>query len=128
MLSLNFNIDAIPERKLMVAKVYGIWKKETAEAYHDEYMKIVQPFLDDKWAKLTYLTNWKSSYPEIIEIIGEHMRWCQENGAVFSVYVIENPVTQSQLKRMITSGDASSITKIFRTHEEADRFLKENGF
>jgi len=112
----------------MVAKVYGIWKKETAEAYHDEYMKIVQPFLDDKWAKLTYLTNWKSSYPEIIEIIGEHMRWCQENGAVFSVYVIENPVTQSQLKRMITSGDASSITKIFRTHEEADRFLKENGF
>ena len=128
MLSLNFNIDAIPERKLMIAKVYGIWKKETAEAYHDEYMKIVQPFLGDKWAKLTNLTNWKSSYPEIIEIIGKHMRWCQENGAVFSVYVIENPVAQSQLKRMITSGDASSITKIFRTHEEADRFLKENGF
>jgi hypothetical protein len=128
MFSLNFNIEAFPERKLIVAKVYGIWKKETAVAYHEEYMKTVQPFLGDKWAKLTNLTNWKSSYPEIIEIIGEHMRWCQDNGAVFSTYVIDNPVTQGQLKRMVSTGKASSITKLFKSYEEADRFLKENGF
>ena len=112
----------------MLAKIYGIWKKETAEAYQTEYMETAQPLLGEKWARLTNLSNWKSSYPEIIDILGEHMHWCQENGAVFSVYIIDNPVTHSQLNKMIKKGNVSTITKIFRTYEEGDRFLKKNGF
>ena len=128
MMSFNFTIDSNPERKLMISKIYGIWKKEIAEAYHEEYMETVTPFLGKKWAKLTNLSNWKSSYPEIVDVLGEHMRWSQENGAVFSVYVIDNPVTHSQLSKMINKGNVSTITKIFRTFDEGDRFLKKNGF
>jgi len=56
------------------------------------------------------------------------MHWCQENGAVYSVYIIDNPVTHSQLSKMIKKGDVSTISKIFRTYDEGDRFLKQNGF
>lgn len=128
MLSFNFTVDSEPERNLMVAKIYGIWKKETAEAYQEEYMETAKPFIGKKWARLTNLSNWKSSYPEIIDILGEHMHWCQENGAIYSVYIIDNPVTHSQLSKMIKKGNVSTITKVFRTYEEGDRFLKKNGF
>ncbi len=128
MLSMNFTIDLDEERRVVFAKIYGIWKKETAQAYHEEYIKVAQPLMGKKWAKLTNLTTWKSSYPEIVEVLGEHMRWCQEQGAEFSIYVIDNPVTQSQLQKMVESGSARSITRLVRTFEEGDKFLKELGF
>ena len=129
MLSMNFTIDVDEERRIVFAKIYGIWKKETAEAYHQEFVKAVQPLLDgSKWAKLTNLTTWKSSYPEIVEVLGEHMAWSQENGAEYSLYVIDNPITRNQLQKMVDSGKATEITKFFRTYEEADKFLKDNGF
>lgn len=128
MLSFNFTVDSEPERNLMIAKIYGIWKKETAEAYLQEYMETAEPFLGKKWARITNLSNWKSSYPEIVDILAVHMQWCQENGAVYSVYIIDNPVTHSQLSKMIKKGNVSAITKVFRTFEEGDRFLKKNGY
>ncbi len=128
MMSFNFTIDSDSERKLMVAKIYGIWKKETAEAYHEEYMETAKPFLGKDWAKITNLSNWKSSYPEIVDVLGEHMRWSQENGAKYSIYIIDNPVTHNQLSKMIKKGNVSTITKIFKTNDEGDRFLKKQGF
>jgi hypothetical protein len=125
---MNFTIDVDTERRVVISKIYGIWKKETAEAYHKEYLEVVKPLLGDKWAKLTNLINWKSSYPEIVEVLGEHMHWCQENGAVYSLYVIDNPVTRNQLQKMIDSGHANMITKLFRTMEEGEKFLTENGY
>lgn len=128
MLNFNFTIDPVPERKLLISKIYGIWKKETAEEYHEEYTKVVKPFLNDRWAKLTNLNNWKSSYPEIVDVLANHMKWCLDNGAVYSIYVIDNPVTLTQLSKMVKNGHVSSVTKFFKTYEEADRFLRENGF
>lgn len=113
---------------MVFAKIYGIWKQETAEAYHEEFLEAAKPLLEGKWAKLTNLTNWKSSYPEIVDVLGKHMHWCHENGAEFSLYVIDNPVTRNQLQKMIDSGHAEIISKIFRTVEEAEKFLKTNGY
>lgn len=127
-LSMHYNIEIDSDRKIVIAKIYGIWKLETAEEYHEEYRELVKPLLKSKWAKLTNLSNWKSSYPEIIEVLGEHKRWCHDNGAIYSVYVIENPVTTKQLKQIINRGNVSEAAKIFKTFPEADRFLRENGF
>ena len=125
---MHFNVEVDEERRIATAKIYGIWKPETAMDYHKEYMSTVKPLLKNKWAKLTNLTNWKSSYPEIIEIIGEHMRWCVENKAEYSVYVIDNPTTSSQLKRMIKSGSVGSQSHMFRTLKEADDFFRSVGY
>jgi len=127
-LSLHYNIEIDEERKIVIAKIYGIWKEETAREYHEDYKKIAQPLLKGQWSKFTNLTNWRSSYPEIIEIIGEHMRWCHENGAVYSTYVIDNPVTQNQLMRMIKKGNTEEYVKLFKTAEEAMKFLIEKGY
>ena len=90
--------------------------------------EVAKPLLKGRWAKLTNLTNWRSSYPEIIEIIGKHMRWTHDNGAVYSTFVIDNKVTSSQLKRMIDVSGNADVAKLFKTYSEADRFLMENGF
>ncbi|MBN2226524.1 MAG: hypothetical protein JW763_04090 [candidate division Zixibacteria bacterium] len=127
-LSLNFTIEADVDRRLIVEKIYGIWKKETAEEYHQEFVKTAQPLIAGKWAKLINLGNWKTSYPEVVEIVGDHLRWCRENGMVLSVNVIENPITLNQLKRMFEHGATAKISRIAKTMQEGERILRENGF
>lgn len=126
--SLNFTIEADPERPIVRSKIYGIWKKETAEQYHRDYKEAAQPLLKSKWAKLINLYNWKPSYPEVNEVIGDHIRWCHENNAVYSVYVVDNPVTRNQLKKMIAHSELPEATRIFKTLEEGEAFLKDRGF
>jgi len=127
-LSMFFNIEADADRRLVTAKIYGIWKAETARDYHNEYVEVSKPLMGKEWAKLTILTNWRSSYPEIIEIIGEHMRWSMEKGAVLSIYVIDNPVTMRQLKQMIEKSAAKDITRLFKSVHEAEKYLQQKGF
>jgi len=125
---MNFTIEVDEKRRIVFAKIYGIWKKETAEEYHEEFRKVAEPLLKDKWAKLINLTNWRSSYPEMIAVIGDHIRCSHENEAVYSIYVVDNPVTKNQLKKMITHSGHQESCLIFGTVAEAEAFLKENGF
>jgi hypothetical protein len=125
---MHYNIDVDTERKLVITKIYGIWKPETAKEYVEEYQELVKPLLDDKWARLSILTNWKSSYPEIIEIIGGHMRWCLGHGAQWITYVIDNPVTVNQLRKIINIGDTEKKARMFKTLKEAEHFLSDHGF
>ena len=126
--SMNYTIEAEPKRKIIREKIYGIWKEHTAKSYYDDFAKEVEPLIKGKWAKLIDLRNWKSSYPEIIEVIGQHLKWCRENGMILSVNVIDNPVTHAQLKRMFIIGGTEEISKVFRSVEEADKYLSQNGF
>ncbi|MEW5925381.1 MAG: hypothetical protein AB1746_15475 [Candidatus Zixiibacteriota bacterium] len=127
-ISMNYTVEADVDRKIMKEKIYGIWKKDTARSYHEDFMAEAQPLLKEKWGKIIDLRNWKSSYPEVVDVIGEHLKWCRENGMVLSVNIIDNPVTLSQLKRMFVLGGTENISKVFNSIEEADRFLKQNGF
>ncbi len=127
-ISMNFTIDADPERRLMVEKIYGTWDIETAREYRDEFREVAKPLIGGKWAKLIDLIKWKSSYPEMVRVIGEHLRWCRENGMALSVNIIENRVTINQLKKMFAIGGTTGISRIVRTREEAEKILRENGF
>lgn len=126
--SLHFTIDAELDRSLISAKIYGTWKKETAQEYHDEFKKVAEPLLGKKWARVINLSNWKVSYPEIVKIIGDHMRWANQNGNVLAIYIIDDPVKRNQLKKMLSAGGIGSISKTVRTPEEAEKILAENGF
>ena len=126
--SMYFTIDADIERKLIIEKIYGTWTRETARLYHEEFRKVVAPLIGGQWAKIINLSNWKSSYPEMVKVIGDHLRWCRENGMVLSVNVIANPITRAQLKKMFAIGNTRKISKIVRTMEEAEAVLAEHGF
>jgi hypothetical protein len=125
---MNFTIEADLDRHLIREKIYGIWKEETANLYREEFRKTVEPLVEGKWAKLIDLCNWRSSYPEVNKIIGEHLCWCAQNGMVLSVNIIENPITINQLKEMFSLGGTAEMSMIFKTISEGDKFLKDNGF
>ena len=126
--SMHFTVEADLDRRVVISKIYGVWKKETAEEYHSEYKKVAEPLIGKEWAKIVNLSNWKSSYPEMVKVIGEHMRWSLDNGNVLSVYIIDNPITRNQLKKMFHLGGTGKLSKTVRTREEAEKFLTDNGF
>ena len=126
--SMYFTIDADLDRRVIIEKIYGTWKKETAQQYHEEFVKVAEPLLGGEWAKVINLNNWKSSYPEMIKVIGEHLCWCRENGMVLSVNIISNPVTRNQLKKMFNIGETGKISRIVRSQEDAEAILAERGF
>ncbi len=120
----SFNVDE--KNRVIYVKIHGIWKAETARSYHQEFKKEVAPILGKPWAKLIDLTNWKTSYPDMIKVIGEHMEWSRNNDVALSLYVLNNPSTFRQLNEMFTSGGTKEISQTFRTMAEAEQFLKEN--
>jgi len=128
--SMNFTIDADLDRRLVIAKIYGIWKKETAEEYHNAFKEEAEPLIKSgrEWAKVVNLSNWKSSYPEMVRVIGQHMRWTSENGNTISIYIIDNPITRNQLRKMFHIGGTGKSSKTVRTPEEAEKVLREHGF
>lgn len=127
-ISMHYNIEIDTERRIVVSKIYGMWKQETALAYVEDYKEAVKPLLGGKWARLINLSNWKSSYPDIVEIINELVRWSYENGAEYLAYAIDNPVLLRTLKKMVKIGRTTDTTKMFKTIEEADQFLKDHGY
>lgn len=78
--------------------------------------------------KLIDLSNWKTSYPEVIEIIGRHLEWCRTHNMQWSINVINNPVTYGQLQRMFAKGSTKDISRTFRVRSQAEKFLREQGY
>jgi hypothetical protein len=126
--SLHFNIEADLERRIIYEKIYGTWKKDTAVEYHEEFRRVAAPLIGGNWAKLINLSNWKSSYPEINKVIGDHLQWCRENGMVLSVNIIDNPITKTQLKKMFTAGGTAGISKLVKSLDEGEKILSQHGF
>jgi hypothetical protein len=124
----EYVLDADVENAIMYEKIYGVWRIETAEHYNADYEKEAKDLIKKPWAKLIDLSNWKTGSPEVVAKIGEHLDWCRKNNMVWSVNIISNPVTYSQLQKMFTKGGTKEISKTFRTREEGIRFLKQQGF
>lgn len=126
--SLEYSIEVDEKNAIIYAKVHGIWKAQTAHDYHADFKEAVAPLLGKPWAKLIDLSNWRTSYPEVIDIIGQHMEWSRQNGVALSLYVLNNPSTFRQLHEMFTAGRTKEISQTFRTHQEAQIFLREHWF
>lgn len=123
---LEYTIDVDTQQRVIYVKVHGIWKAETARSYHEDFKAEAAQLLAKPWARLIDLTGWKISFPEVTDIIGEHMNWARQNNCQVSLYVLNNPSTFRQLSEMIQQSGAEDITKVFRTLPEAEQFLKEN--
>ncbi len=127
-LNMHYTIDIDADRRVMVEKIYGTWNIDTARRYHKDFKEAAQPLVGKEWAKIINLTTWKASHPEMIRIIGEHLKWCKDNGMVLSINIIDNPITRSQLKKMFNIGGTGDISRMVRDRAEAERLLTRNGF
>lgn len=126
--NFEYILDPDVANAIMYEKIYGVWRVETAENYSRDYKREAQELVKKPWAKLIDLSNWKTGSPEVVQKIGEHLEWCRQNNMVWSINIINNPVTYSQLQKMFGKGGTKNISKTFRSREEAERFLKEQGF
>ena len=124
--SLHYAFKVDLPNAVIYEKIHGVWQAKTARSYHEDFVKEVEPLIDAPWAKLVDLTNWKTSYPEVIDIIGDHLAWCADNQLALSVNVLNNPSTLRQLLKMFSSGATRDISHTFRTNVEAEQFLREN--
>jgi hypothetical protein len=124
--NLAYTIDVDKENAIIYAKVYGRWRADTAENYHNDFKKEMAPLLGKPWAKVVDVTNWKTSRDEVTHVIGKHMAWSRENGVSLSIYVINNTSTFRQLNEMFSEGGTKEVSHTFRTWEEAEQYLKEN--
>jgi len=124
--SFEFSFRVDTDNAVIYAKIHGLWKAEAARSYGEEFRKEVQPLLVAPWAKLIDLSNWRTSYPEVIGIIGRHMAWSTQNNCVLSLYVLNNPSTFKQLHQMFDKGGLKEVALTFRTMAEAEKYLKEN--
>ena len=126
--SLEYSFDVDTERALIVEKIFGIWKMSTAERYHRDFMEEVKPLIERPWAKLVDLSNWRTSYPDVVRKIGDHLKWCRAHNMVISVNVLNNPSTFRQLNQMFAAGGTKDISQTFRSHAEAKKYLQEHWF
>ena len=126
--SLEYSIDVDADNGIVYEKIFGIWKKETAESYKKDFEEEVTPIIDKPWVKLIDLNNWKIGYPEVVDIIGQHLAWCRKHNMVWSVNVINATATYKQLQRMFEKGGTKKMSKTFRNHAEGVAFLRQKGF
>lgn len=124
--SLHFSFDVDLDNAIIYEKIHGIWQAKTAQEYHVAFMDEVAPLIGKPWAKLVNLSNWKTSYPEVTDIIGRHLSWCVQNGLALSLNVLTAQSTNRQLTEMFGVGATKGISHIFKTMEEAEAFLKAN--
>ncbi len=126
--SFQFTIDADDDNHVMYTKIFGVWRVKTAESYHLAFKEEAQNVIKHEWAKMVDLSNWRMGTPEVIDKIGDHMKWSIENNMVCQVFIITDPVRYTQLQKMFEKGKAKAKSATFRTRIEAERFLVKQGF
>jgi hypothetical protein len=126
--SLEYSFEIDIEKAIIYEKIHGIWKLDTAIKYDEDFRKEVQPLIAKPWAKLVNLTGWRTSYPQVIARIGEHLNWCRKHNLALSVNVLNNPSTFRQLNEMFSVGHTKEISQVFRTQADARKYLEENWF
>lgn len=124
--ALEYSFEVDEENAVIYEQITGSWKKDTAKRYHDDFMAEVQPLLGKPWAKLVDLRQWKTSYPDMVKVIGGHLNWCKEHNLALAINVLNNPSTYRQLNEMFPHGGVEDIEHVFRTMEEGKAFLKEH--
>ena len=126
--NFQYSLDVDLENSVIYEKIYGVWRRQTAENYNIDYKRETAELIKKPWAKLCDLTNWKTGSPEVIEIIGNHLEWCRQHSLVVSVNIINNSVTYAQLQKMFQRGGTKDMSQTFRTRAEGERYLKDMGF
>jgi hypothetical protein len=126
--SLEYTFDVDLKQAIIREKIFGIWKESTARQYHEDFQEEVAQLIERPWAKLVDLSNWKTSYPQVITLIGEHLDWCRRHNLALSVNVLNNPSTFRQLNEMFGVGKTKPLSQVFRTMSDAEKYLAEHWF
>jgi hypothetical protein len=123
-----YEFEIISERRIIREKAYGVWTKEIAEQFLQDFKKAAKPLLGDSWAKLVDLKDWKTSQQDTVDIVAKHLEWARTHGMAYSANIIPSATARMQVRRMMQQGGTSDFSDVFETEDAALEWLKENGF
>ena len=95
--SFNYTIDIDLDASIAYAKIFGVWRIKTAEDYHEQFKRDVEALTKKPWVRVVDLINWRMGTPEMVDVIGKHMKWCREHNMIMQVHVVNDPVRYGQL-------------------------------
>jgi hypothetical protein len=126
----DYELRILPERRIVSEKIKGHWREEDARRYVAEVRTLTASFITDDWAMLTDLSEWKTSKHEIVEIIGEQLKWQMSNKMRANANFIPGLIERMQFSRMIQEAGAEfvQICSVHSTLAEADQHLQTRGF
>jgi hypothetical protein len=111
-------------RHIAYEKSIGFWKKEDLARYHDEYTKnLPMDFRGKPWAICCDLRDYKTS--SISEEMQAHTQWKLSMGLKCGAIIVNDPIVIMQMNRAI---DSKCPQKAFSSMEEADKWLRSQGF
>jgi len=124
----NYTLSIIPGTNIILDRSKGSWKKETADTFCEDFKEIAGKLVQSgqKWAKLCDLSQWKTSTPEAVEALQEHLRWSGENGMAFAAFIMPLALERMQQQRIVRGGPLEGKVEYFETEEEARDWLLEN--
>ena len=123
-----YEFEILEDRRIIKEKIVGLWTKDIAENYSEDYKIAIKPLLSSEWAKLVNLNDWKTSKPDVIDILANHLVWVRTNKMAYSANIIQNTVARGQLRRMFYEGGTIGFSEVFETEKLALQWLKDKGF
>lgn len=122
----KFEVKVDTGRRVCFEKFTGTWTKDEFDRLNKVYKEAVDMLNTNgvkDWAKLTDVREYKTS--NIGEEIAKHVEWASKQGYTKAALIVDKVVNKMQVNRV-----AGKILQIasFKSIEEGDNWLKENGF
>ncbi|KNF10079.1 hypothetical protein CLPU_1c02440 [Gottschalkia purinilytica] len=129
---IDFKVDE--KRRIVYETNTGLWKKPEIEEYQKTHEQEVEPLLNKggvvkPWAKISDIREYKMSM--IVDEINNHSSWASKRGLTHVAMIVNDlasakaSLVKGQINRSATQGHK---TEYFDTHEEAEKWLAQNGF
>lgn len=122
----QWDIKTLHEQKIVLAKGKGGWNLEAAMAYCKEFKRVVAPLTNGKWAMCSYSDDWELGVPELNNVISELSQWMEDNGRVYKVTLVTNPLVMKQINDIATL--AQQNVMFVGDVDTAVKKLAEHGF
>jgi hypothetical protein len=114
---------------VVVAEISGSWNLEAAEAYEQNFKKLLEPLLPCRWGHIVYLNDWDLGVAEIAPVIARLVSWCIENGLTRAANVFsESMIKAYVLETMLVDEVGDFQRKVFVNESEALLWLESFGY
>ncbi|MDM7862035.1 hypothetical protein QTP81_15635 [Alteromonas sp. ASW11-36] len=118
------------ENNVLIAVIRGQWDAIEAEAYVQDFQAVARKLINEPWAHITYLDDWRLSTPDASGPIQELERWCMNNNlhcdaVVYAEHAIKDYVLENALQNTSRNPD---VYRHFTSSKEAIDWITRKGF
>jgi hypothetical protein len=122
-----YRFDFMPGARVFYVDCGGRWSRDFTRQYVEDFKRTVAPLLGRPWGKLINIDRWLPTEPDAAEAIIDFLRWAISEQMVRVAYVLSNPSSRLQARRIVETSNADVIAEFFATEEEGIDWLRQSG-